>query len=141
MVEYQSVRTFVEKFKRGIYVDPRREVQIEAGWYDWFCRETSLAGKTKFLGAKVVQLSLSPMIDRDNMYVMFKNNCPGHGTLYDSFSFCDMKTNDVKYWITPANGHFGSHYRKPEVYGYNGGQNPKDNYFDNWREVRQFFGV
>lgn len=78
---------------------------IDVGWYDWFCKDSALAAKTISLVKKVRQLSTSKLINQDTMYVFFKNNCPVAGSLYDSFSFCDMRSGDVLYWITPRNGH------------------------------------
>lgn len=137
-----SIREFIEKFEAGLYEDADRRVQIEAGWYDWFCNSESLRNKTRFLGKRVVQLSKSPFIDIDTMYVFFKNNCPVNGKLYDSFSICDLATGDVIYWITPANGHKGSDFNKPQVSSYAAKPEAAINgTFNNWREVREAFKV
>jgi hypothetical protein len=131
-----NIRKFVEKFAAGEFDSNDRSVQIEAGWYDWFCSDTALASKTKALGKKLTQLIKSEKIDVENMYVFFKNNCPMNGPLYDDFRICDMKTGDVIFNITPKSGHSG----KAEVWG-------KENSFQyplasgKWKDIKIFFGV
>lgn len=100
-----TINEFITRFKNGDFDSPDVKTQIEAGHYDWFCKDSSLAAKTKSLGKKVLAISKSKKIDCDKSYVFFKNNCPGYGKLYDSFSICDMRTGDVQYWVTPKSGH------------------------------------
>jgi hypothetical protein len=131
-----NIKTFVENFNTGAYVMPDVSTQIKAGWYDWFCRDTSLAAKTQSLGKKVVQLMKSEKIDIENNYAWFKNNCPMSGPLYDDFRIADMETGNVIYTIVPRSGHTG----KAEVWG-------RENNFDGplvqgkWKDVKTFFGV
>ena len=33
-----------------------KRVQIDAGWYDWFCKDTSLVNKTKRMGNIIKQI-------------------------------------------------------------------------------------
>lgn len=68
--------------------------QIDAGWDDWFCRDSSLANKTKRMGKIILKLH-----SNDNVYVFFKNNCPMVGRLYDSFKICDMENGNVLYCV------------------------------------------
>lgn len=130
-----NINTFVGKFLDGQFEDNA----IDAGWYDWFCKNESLRNKTCALGKKVIQLLPSKKIDGENMYVFFKNNCPMVGSLYDDFRICDMETGDVIYTIIPRSG------MKIEdgaalVYG-------RENDFDEplvkgtWKDVKEFFGV
>lgn len=136
MSDNMNVSEFVQRFENGEFEDPSFETQCEAGWYDWFCKTTSLRNKTRALGKKVVQLANSEKVSGDSMYVFFKNNCPMNGPLYDDFRFCDLETGDVKYTVVPKSGHSG----QAEVWGV-------DNDFNgplvagNWRDVRKFFGV
>jgi len=134
-----SINEFVKRFEAGEFEDPSRSVQCDAGWYDWFCRDTSLRNKTRFLGRKVVQLSESKLIDSEQSYVFFKNNCPVDGHLYDSFSICDLKTGDVQYWICPSSGFKNFHSGKAMITDFTKGR--VEHVFDSWREVRKFFGV
>ena len=66
-------------------------------WYDWFCKDSALAGKTKKLGAKVCKIENSKRFNKETSYVFFKNNCPFVGALYDQFSICDIESGDVLY--------------------------------------------
>jgi hypothetical protein len=100
-----SIKQWIGNFLTGEYADKDVDVQITAGWYDWFCKDTSLAAKTTNLGKKLISLFPSKKIDADNMYVFFKNNCPIHGSLYDDFRICDLNTGKVIYTIVPKDPH------------------------------------
>jgi hypothetical protein len=47
-------------------------------------------------------------LDKNKVYVFFKNNCPMNGPLYDSLSICDRESGDVLLWATPKSGHNGN---------------------------------
>lgn len=92
---------FAEAFKDKCY-----------NFYDWFCREHSLEGKSKSLFGKAKKLvkanTKSNRFDfsGDGTYTFFKNNCPcyGDGRLYDSFSICEGNDDGtVICWIAPKN--------------------------------------
>lgn len=100
-----TVRDLIEKFKAGEFNSPETSIQIDAGWFDWFCKESSLRAKTYKLYPKVIKFCEVMNIDLDKNYVFFKNNCPMNGSLYDSFSICDVQTGDVQYWVCPRSGH------------------------------------
>ena len=92
MRDRQSLRTFVERFRRGDFDSPDVQTQIEAGWYDWFCKDSSLRNKTKRLGSIICQID-GVRVDLDKTYVFFKNNCSS--ILYDDFRICDIETGNV----------------------------------------------
>ena len=94
-----SVREWINKFNSGEFDYPDRQTQIRAGWYDWFCKDTSLAAKTKRMGKIVKQVKDGGKVNLDTMYVWFKNNCPLNGPLYDDFRFADLKTSEVQFTI------------------------------------------
>ena len=75
------------------------ETQVKAGWYDWFCKDTSLKAKTKRMGKIIVQLREGGKVNFTNWYVWFKNNCPLNGPLYDDFRFADLETGEVQFTI------------------------------------------
>lgn len=83
---------FAERFRAGEFKSKDRLTQCIAGWYDWFCRDESLAAKTEYLGKKVLSIIDSKKFDKTKTYVFFKNNCPCVGKLYDHFSICDIET-------------------------------------------------
>jgi hypothetical protein len=123
----------LKNFDEGKYDSRNVEIQYEAGWFDWFCKDSSLRNKTYALTAKLKQIVSSPKINPATMYVLFKNNCPCYGKLYDDFRFCDMITGDVIYTVVPAGGN-----RQAEVWG-------KENDFKEalvegtWNDVLFFF--
>lgn len=93
-----TVREWIQNFKAGAYDKPDFKTQCNAGWYDWFCRETALAGKTKKMGKIISRVKDNDKI-LDNMYVFFKNSCPMDYPLYDQFKFCDIEFGEVIYCI------------------------------------------
>ena len=131
------IREFLEKFDNGDFDASNTDVQIEAGWYDWFCKDTSLRNKTYKLVPKLKQLIDSSKIDIDKHYVWFKNNCPMDGSLYDDFRIADIATSDVVYTITPSCG-FANKKGAAEVWG-------SENDFNGpivsgtWKDIKAFF--
>ena len=95
-----SIREFQRRFKNGDFKDSDFSVQCEAGWYDWFCSDKSLASRLVKLGNAVLKLEHKGKVDLDKQYVFFKNNCPMDGGLYDDFRICDIETGDVRYTIS-----------------------------------------
>lgn len=103
-----SLTEQIRKFDAGEFTKPDTDTQIDAGWFDWFCDDEALAAKTKRLYGivkKIVTLNAGNKFNPDRVYMFMKNNCPGRGSLYDSFSICDLRSGDVLYWITPRSGH------------------------------------
>lgn len=103
-----NLKTWLTKYASGEFDSPDVDTQIKAGWYDWFCRDTSLPKKTQALAPKVMKVSNSKKVQAlglDKVYVFFKNNCPCVGKLYDDFRICDIETGDVIFCIVPRTGH------------------------------------
>ena len=94
-----SINEWINKFLSGEFDSQDVRVQIQAGWYDWFCKDSSLAKKTKKMGNIVRQVKRGGKVNLDDWYVWFKNNCPLNGPLYDDFRFASLETGDVQFTI------------------------------------------
>ena len=94
-----SLREWIKAFIEGRFESTNRKTQIEAGWNDWFCKDSSLKAKTYKLGGVVKQIKEGGKVDLDNTYVFFKNNCPLNGPLYDDFRICDISNGNVQFTI------------------------------------------
>ena len=75
-------------------------------FYDWFCSEKALKIKSKLLMTKAAKVIDKLGLDPETHYVFLKNNCPGQGKLYDSFSICTYdEKGDVVIWCAPSLGY------------------------------------
>lgn len=74
------------------------------GFYDWFCKESSLENKSDKLLTKLKFLVEQGIIDGDKNYVWFKNNCPCMGTLYDDIRISTISDNTFIGGIAPSLG-------------------------------------
>lgn len=105
MSDNMPLGEWIKRFQSGAFDKPDINTQIEAGWYDWFCDDRSLAKKTQKLGDIVMRLSHSKLLDHNKHYVWFKNNCPCYGRLYDDIRFADMETGQTLYVVCPRVGY------------------------------------
>ena len=94
-----SLREWIPKFNLNEFESRDLETQIKAGWYDWFCKDESLANKTKRMGSIVKQFKDGGKLNLDSMYVWFKNNCPLAGPLYDDFRIADIESGETLFTI------------------------------------------
>ncbi|MFH1694126.1 MAG: hypothetical protein ABH890_07610 [Bacillota bacterium] len=85
---------WIQRFKSGEFDKPDSTTQIKAGWFDWFCRDSSLANKTIKMGNIIKQIKVGGKVDLETSYVWFKNNCPLNGPLYDDFRIADIENNN-----------------------------------------------
>ena len=76
------------------------------GFWDWFCKDSTLKSHFKSLLPKVKFLVQYKLINPETTYVWFKNNCPMDGSLYNDIGF-SLLNEDKTYigGICPKSGH------------------------------------
>lgn len=92
-----NIQDWCKAFNQGKFDAPDFDTQCNAGWYDWFCKESSLARKTQKLGKFLCRIRDSQKLDFKH-HVWFKNNCPCRGPLYDDIRFTD-ETKDCNAFV------------------------------------------
>ena len=115
-----------------IKVGPRKENCFE--FYDWFCQDQSLKNRAKKFIPKLKFLVKMGILDGDNLYVWFKNNCPLCGNLYDDMRFSTL--DDDNYFvggIAPRQGYY--HNNKCNVWVREGGLEEFE--FDTWSDFKR----
>ena len=99
MKEKMNVSRWIDEFNEGNFADADVKVQILAGWYDWFCKDSSLVNKTKRMGNIIKKVKDGGKVNMADWYIWFKNNCPLNGPLYNDFRFADIETGEVQFTI------------------------------------------
>lgn len=94
-----TVKDWITRFENGEFEINQIKTQIQAGWYDWFCKNESLRNKTYKMGKIIKQIKVGGKVDLENWYVWFKNNCPINGPLYDDFRFARLDNGEVQFTI------------------------------------------
>lgn len=99
MMDRISIASWIDAFNRGAFDSEDCKTQIMSGWYDWFCKDSSLVKKTRKMGNIIKGIKAGGKVDLTNWYVWFKNNCSLNGPLYDDFRFANRETGDVQFTI------------------------------------------
>lgn len=122
----KTLKQWNQKFEAGVYNSDSRKVQIEAGWYDWFCKDSSLKNKTSKIGNILKDIKSENILN--NFSIWFKNNCPlADFPLYDDVRFepldesrrnelyfliaIDDKRTGFKYVIYTARNNYEAEYK------------------------------
>ena len=56
MMERIPLNKWIDEFLEGNFDSPDVKTQIKAGWYDWFCKDSSLVKKTSKMGNIIKQI-------------------------------------------------------------------------------------
>ena len=84
-----KLREFCEQYRAGAFSDPDVSVQIDAGWFDWFCPEEELSERLKEMWKILDGITSDYLLD--GFRVMFSNHCPaGDYPLYDEVRFSPL---------------------------------------------------
>lgn len=97
-----TVNEWCRKFNQGTFDSKDVNVQCEAGWYDWFCKDSSLAARTAKLGTFLLRIRDSKKIT-DDLYVWFKNNCPMSGGTYDDIRLSSKSKDGENQYVISFN--------------------------------------
>ena len=107
-----------------------------SGFYDWFCKDSSLRRRAESFIPKLKFLIKEGVIDGDNMYVWFKNNCPIGGQLYDDMRFSDMTDDNLYYGgIVPRKGYDGDN--GCEVWWFDERKRLTTKKYDYWSDLKK----
>ena len=63
-MENITVREWIRKFNNGEFDAKDFDTQCKAGWYDWFCRNESLAGRLKKMGNIIKDIKSDYILDK-----------------------------------------------------------------------------
>lgn len=98
----QSSKTIAEYIANGMSANEHC-----FNFYDWFCKDSSLALRAKGLDSKLKVIINSPRfnIDVNNWKCYYKNCCPMVGNLYDFIGVSPIEGDGEFFVITPKSGH------------------------------------
>jgi hypothetical protein len=94
MSNHVSIREWQKNYREGKYDRKDRKTQCDAGWFDWFCQDKSLARRTKAIAPFILALKDGGKVDLDRYYFFMKNNCPASNhPLFDTIGIVELTTD------------------------------------------------
>lgn len=133
-----STNTSIANLVKTNFVEILEDKNKCFGFYDWFCKDSSLKNKAEKLVSRLQTiLKNNKRFDTTKTYVFFKNNCPCCGGLYDDFRICNIETGKVLYTVTPRDPHKNNKasiwsaendFKEPLVIG-------------SWTDIKKFFAT
>ena len=105
------------------------------GFYDWFCKDSSLEKKYQAALRQVRQMVKLGLIDGDKHSFWLKNNCPVSGSLYDDIRFNTIDGDEYVGGVAPWLGY--SSMRGACEY-WLASENFNAHKFDNWSDFKKF---
>ena len=113
-----TIKEFIANWDADKY-DHSVDSMIDAGWYDWFCKDRGLYNRLRSMIPMIRAAADSPL--GNTCYVYFKNNCICNGPLYDNFGIKDIESGEQILWVTGKSGHSGQAeiYSQEESFGIN----------------------
>ena len=66
-MENRSIREWQVQYARGDFNKNDFKTMCDAGWYDWFCKDTQLKSRLDKMAKIIMQLKMSDRIDIDKM--------------------------------------------------------------------------
>ena len=98
-MENRSIREWQVQYASGDFNKNDFKTMCDAGWYDWFCKDTQLKSRLDKMAKIIMQLKMSDRVDIDKMGVYFKNNCPLAYPTYDDFRLYYLNGNSNEYVV------------------------------------------
>jgi len=68
-----NMNEWIEKFNNGDFNKKKIDIQIDAGWFDWNCKDGQLRDKTIYMG-NIIKNIKDSKFDSQDMHIWFKNH-------------------------------------------------------------------
>jgi hypothetical protein len=97
-MECPTITKCLQNYKEGKY-DTLDSLFENYLWYDWFCSDKSLIGRTKRFIPVLNRIKAGGKINPDKDVIELKNCCPCQGPLYDRIQVYNDTSNFAQFMI------------------------------------------